>query len=402
MNRRAQQQVTGLERENEALSTDAVHSRRLADALKETLGDTNTKAETLQTRVELCTAELAMRDREMRETNDQLLRARGELVERKHQWAVESTKNQADMEGLHRSYQRMENEFTQAKHAAQLMQQEHIADVQLLRLDLQRARDELANAKREAATDADAAEAQLQAAKRIAAERLSSERDRSDLEIKGMQDRTRTLQSQVEQARLDGRASLEELRAALEAATKASVLELKAEHDRRAAEWERRQAGLEAERAQHIATNTTQKEQLREFGVKHSELAVSLEVVRTQSVAQQKAAELEKGRMCGEMDALRGKLEIANKQYEELMKAQKANIEEMSELRTTLDMTIKSHAGDIKDLHAEITSKANRIHRLQQANEAQTEAAVAMRQAEIRRVEGLESALQTCVANASC
>lgn len=74
----------------------------------------------------------------------------------------------------------------------------------------------------------------------------------------------------------------------------------------------------------------------------------------------------------------------------------------MSELRTTLDMTAKSHAGDIKDLHAEITSKANRIHRLQQANEAQTEAAVAMRQAEIRRVEGLESALQTCVANASC
>ena len=56
----------------------------------------------------------------------------------------------------------------------------------------------------------------------------------------------------------------------------------------------------------------------------------------------------------------------------------------------------------IKDLHAEITSKATRIHRLQQANEAQTEAAVAMRQAEIRRVEGLESALQTCVANASC
>ena len=178
MNRRAQQQVSGLERENEALSSDAAHSRRLADALHETLGDTNTKAETLQTRVELCTAELAMRDREMQETNDQLLRARGELVERKHQWAVESTKSQADIEGLHRGYQRLENEFTQAKHAAQLMTQEHIADVQLLRLDLQRARDELANAKREAATDADAAEAQLKAAKRIAAERLSSERDR--------------------------------------------------------------------------------------------------------------------------------------------------------------------------------------------------------------------------------
>ena len=143
---------------------------------------------------------------------------------------------------------------------------------------------------------------------------------RSDLEIKGMQDRTRTIQSQLEQARLDGRASLEELRTALEAATKISVLDLKAEHDRRAAEWERRQAGMEAERAQHIATNTTQKEQLREFGVKHEELAVSLETVKTQSVAQQKAAELEKGRMCGEMDALRGKLEIANKQYEELMK----------------------------------------------------------------------------------
>lgn len=112
LTRRSHAQTSILQRENEALATDASNNRALVDVLRATLGDSTTTAEKLDTRLDLCTRELACKDRELQTLMASHVRLRDEYATQRAEWA-------ADLGALRTAHDRSEQELRSTTDARQ-------------------------------------------------------------------------------------------------------------------------------------------------------------------------------------------------------------------------------------------------------------------------------------------
>eukprot|EP00041_Stephanoeca_diplocostata_P019701 m.428346 g.428346 ORF g.428346 m.428346 type:complete len:692 (-) comp21377_c1_seq9:468-2543(-) len=303
LTRRSHAQVSVLQRENEALATDASNNRALVGVLRETLGDSTTTAETLETRLDLCTRELACKDRELQTLMASHVRLRDEYATQRAEWA-------ADLGAVRTARDRSEKDLravTDAKqheaHAFQQQHQELLASVELLRADLRRAQDELAAERQRCDSEAGSAARQLASARQLHEERLQAERARADADIRNMHDRLRAAQSLVDQARAEATARVAEVKQTMEDNYKQATAGLQAEQQQRLQDWERRYALAVSAQSTADATCTAQKQQLRALEAQLSQAAQEREGLLSRAAEKENTMEREVGRLGADLAA---------------------------------------------------------------------------------------------------
>lgn len=208
--------------------------------LRESLGDTATKTETLETRLDIATAELSCRDREMKELMQSHTRVRDELAQCRATLSADLSAEKTARSRLESDLQKATEERHRERHAAQMDLQGKISQIELLTADLQRTRDELAAERRRGEEAAAIASEQLHSQRKLYEERIQAEREKAGLEVAAVQDQVRQGRAQLEQVRLDAQTAADNMRRAMDEAMTRANEATRAEHALRIEEAERR------------------------------------------------------------------------------------------------------------------------------------------------------------------
>eukprot|EP00035_Acanthoeca_spectabilis_P011616 m.205114 g.205114 ORF g.205114 m.205114 type:complete len:650 (+) comp15399_c2_seq1:760-2709(+) len=390
--RRGQVQVNNLQRENEALAVETRTTRGLVDVLRESLGDTATKTETLETRLDIATAELSCRDREMKELMQSHTRVRDELAQCRATLSADLSAEKTARSRLESDLQKATEERHRERHAAQMDLQGKISQIELLTADLQRTRDELAAERRRGEEAAAIASEQLHSQRKLYEERIQAEREKAGLEVAAVQDQVRQGRAQLEQVRLDAQTAADNMRRAMDEAMTRANEATRAEHALRIEEAERRHVALTTDKNNADTIIASLREQISNLESRGIQQQLESQKAATLAAEDRRKAEREIGRLTSEVSSM-------ERRIASLVDAEARSATELAKAVSKIEHTRSTHEEKRSDLDAKLAEKQREIEQLKFANKELERQLQALRKTQVKHAEGLAAAVQDYVAN---